>query len=30
MTRTLNGHQVNPANDPNSVKIIYPKPAWGK
>ena len=22
--------QVNPANDPNSVKIIYPKPAWGK
>jgi branched-chain amino acid transport system substrate-binding protein len=22
--------QVNPANDPNSVKIVYPKPAWGK
>ena len=22
--------QVNPTNDPNSVKIIYPKPAWGK
>ena len=22
--------QVNPTNDPNSVKIVYPKPAWGK
>ncbi|MGH9020694.1 MAG: ABC transporter substrate-binding protein [Acidimicrobiales bacterium] len=22
--------QVNPANDPNSVKIVYPKPVWGK
>jgi branched-chain amino acid transport system substrate-binding protein len=22
--------QVNPTNDPNSVKIEYPKPAWGK
>ena len=22
--------QVNPVGDPNSVKIVYPKPAWGK
>ncbi len=22
--------QVNPAGDPNSVKVLYPKPAWGK
>jgi branched-chain amino acid transport system substrate-binding protein len=22
--------QINPAGDPNSVKAIYPKPAWGK
>ncbi|MDE3223367.1 MAG: amino acid ABC transporter substrate-binding protein [Acidobacteriota bacterium] len=22
--------QVNPVNDPNSVKVLYPKPAWGK
>jgi branched-chain amino acid transport system substrate-binding protein len=22
--------QVNPLGDPNTVKIIYPKPAWGK
>ena len=22
--------QVNPVNDPNSVKIVFPKPVWGK
>ncbi len=22
--------QVNPVNDPNSVKVLFPKPAWGK
>lgn len=22
--------QVNPVNDPNSVKVVFPKPAWGK
>ncbi len=22
--------QVNPVGDPNSVKVLYPKPAWGK
>ena len=22
--------QVNPVGDPNSVKIVFPKPVWGK
>ena len=22
--------QVNPLGDPNTVKIVYPKPVWGK